>query len=122
MSLSGNCRDFVNRLNFPEDSIIELTVNSFVPKLNDEKYILIVPTYDPPLTDVLFDFLDENVSNNCIGIIGSGNRNFGEVGYIYTAKDLSKKYNIPVIYDFEYAGLESDIQSVTQILKKQEAF
>ena len=45
---------------------------------------------------------------HCLGIIGTGNRNFAGI-YIFTAKELSAKYQIPLLYDFEFNGTPADV-------------
>lgn len=116
LSITGNVTQFIKKLNLSKDDIIEIGENINPEPINDE-FILIAPTYEEDMTFPLNDFLDENHSY-CKGIIGSGNRNFGDDGYCFTAKDLSKEYNIPVIYDFEYAGLDSDVLKVKDLIDK----
>lgn len=118
MSLSNNVRSFVNKLGVSDEDLIELDFNSFIVLDKDEKYIVIAPTYDPPATDPLFDFLEDNISENCLGIIGSGNINFGDTGYCYTAKNLSRDFNIPNIYNFEYEGFDHDVLFVKEFISK----
>jgi protein involved in ribonucleotide reduction len=84
----------------------------------DQDFVLITPTYEPELLPDVFDFMADNHAH-CVGIIGSGNRNFG-VDYIYTAKDLSRQYDIPVRYDFEFNGTPEDIAHVKDILNELE--
>lgn len=63
----------------------------------------------------LQDFMEDN-HDKCVGIIGSGNYNFADL-YIFTAKDFSKKYNIPIIYDFENRGNKKDIEKFKEIIE-----
>lgn len=117
MSLTGNVREFVKRLDTDKSNLIEIADNLPIPIIDGEKYILIAPTYDPPVTDVCFDFIEDNGPENCVGLIGSGNKNFGDDGYIYTVKNISKEFGIEIIHDFEYAGFDKDVTAVNQILK-----
>lgn len=41
---------------------------------------------------------------NCLGLIGSGNRNFGVDCYCWTARHYHHKYGIPLIADYEIRG------------------
>lgn len=118
-SLTGQTRRFVQKTGLESAEILpddDLTMN--------EDFLLITPSYaeenptDMSSQDVVqpvFDFLS-NAENAkfCRGIIGTGNRNFADL-YIYTAKELSAKHQIPILYDFEFSGLPSDVEKVCQI-------
>lgn len=56
----------------------------------------------------------------CKGIIGTGNKNFAGI-YIYTAKELSAKYQIPILYDFEFNGTPKDVEFVQTLIQKLDA-
>ena len=56
----------------------------------------------------------EFYSKHCLGIIGTGNRNFAGI-YIFTAKELSAKYQIPLLYDFEFNGTPADVAAVEKL-------
>lgn len=45
---------------------------------------------------------------NCLGLIGSGNRNFGIDCYCWTARHYHRKYHIPLIDDYEIRGTLED--------------
>ena len=65
----------------------------------------------------VFEFLE--VPGNvdlCRGIIGSGNRNFAQL-YLGTAKELSEKYDLDILYDYEMNGTSVDVEAVHDILK-----
>jgi protein involved in ribonucleotide reduction len=105
LSLTGNVRSFVGRVGM--DSI-ELNYNNPLTEVNED-YILITPSYDDEITDVVSEFIDyKNNIDYLIGFVGSGNKNW-EKSYVYNAKDLSKKYNKPLIFDFEISGTDNDI-------------
>ena len=90
----------------------------------DEPFLLITPSYaeeSPTVSksievmDPVFDFMA--LSDNaklCRGIIGTGNRNFAGI-YIFTAKELSAKHQIPIVYDFEFNGTPTDVEAVENI-------
>lgn len=105
LSLTGNVKNFVSRVGM--DSV-ELNYSNPLTEVNEE-YIVITPSYDDEITDIISDFVDyKNNINHLIGFVGSGNKNW-EKSYVYNAKDLSKKYNKPMIFDFELSGTDKDI-------------
>lgn len=110
-SLTGNVRRFVQKLGLPaielkpENPFIEMT----------ESFLFIIPSYEREITDIAWDFMEsENNQKHCKGIIGSGNLNFDTM-YLYSAKDLAKEFNLPLLYGFEYFGTSKDIQHVKEI-------
>ena len=106
-SLGGNVERFCQNTGLISIEITE--TNPFFEILVD--YVLVVPTYDAIATEPIWDFLNTgNNAKNCVGIAGSGNINFDDL-YIFTAKDLSKEFNIPIIYDFEYFGTKRDVEN-----------
>ncbi|WP_299831762.1 class Ib ribonucleoside-diphosphate reductase assembly flavoprotein NrdI [uncultured Metabacillus sp.] len=105
LSLSGNIRKFIN------DGGIEATEISYSNPLIEinEDFVLIVPSYDQEITDLMSEFIEyENNEENLVAIVGSGSRNFND-GFCFNAKDLSEKYNKPLIFKFEFSGTEDDI-------------
>lgn len=106
LSLTGNVKKFVSLLDM--DSL-EIDYNGEPQSVNRD-YILIVPTYDDEITEIISRFI--NHSNNIDylkGFVGSGNKNFGDK-YIFNAKELSEKYNQPIVFDFEVNG-ENDVST-----------
>ena len=76
----------------------------------DEDYILIMPSYDDEITDIISDFIDyEDNLKHLVGVVGSGNINFGKDGYCFNAVEISKKYNKPLIFRFEFTGTDRDV-------------
>jgi len=51
------------------------------------------------------------------GVIGAGNRNFGET-FALAGDVIARKCNVPVLYRFELAGTETDIARVRAGLQK----
>ncbi|MBS7577555.1 MULTISPECIES: class Ib ribonucleoside-diphosphate reductase assembly flavoprotein NrdI [unclassified Enterococcus] len=115
-SLTGQTRRFVNKLGFASSDI------SSNPFLNvNTNYILIVPTYDPDMTEIANQFLEfETNLSYCKGIIGTGNKNFADL-FIYTAKDLAAEYNLPVLYGLEFSGTPTDVANVQKIINNMES-
>ena len=108
MSLTGQTRKFVNKLGM---DLLELTpTNPFIPI--NEPYIIITPTYDKEVTEILNDFIEtEQNRTHLQGIAGGGNLNFGQL-FVFTAKDLAEEYQVPMIHEFEFQGNEEDVKKI----------
>lgn len=105
MSLTGQVRKFVKKLSLDG---IEIKKNTFFSM--DEPYIVIVPTYAHEVTMVIDEFIDYESNLQFLkGVCGSGNRNFNDL-FCFSAKDLSKKYDVPLIHCFEFNGSEFDVK------------
>lgn len=123
-SLTGQTRRFVNKLKNIET--IEITANEPDIELT-EPFLLITPSYaeesptESHSQDVMspvFEFMAwENNARFCKGIIGTGNKNFAGL-YIQTAKEISAKYQIPILYDFEFSGMPTDVEKIEEIVKQ----
>ena len=112
-SLGGNCDRVIKKLGIggfkiDGDNIYDFDKNS--------KFYLLIPTYEEEWIGDAWDFMDD-YHENCLGIIGSGNFNFGDDMFIFTANDMSKKYDIPVIYSIENFGNKKDINNIKELLQ-----
>ena len=106
MSLTGQTRKFVNKLGF---ETMELTAGNPFQKM-EEPFIIVAPTYDKEVTDILVDFIETDRNRSYFkGVAGGGNLNFGKL-FGFTAKDLSRDYGVPLLHLFEFQGNEKDIQ------------
>lgn len=119
-SITGQTRRFANKTNLNHEEILpndpEFEVN--------EDFLLVVPSYadETPgaersmdIMDPVFEFMAyADNARYCKGIIGTGNRNFAFL-YIFTAKQLSAQFQIPIVYDFEFNGTPSDVSAVEEI-------
>lgn len=112
-SISGNVKNFISKL--PIESF-EIDNDNIYDYNHNGKFLLIAPTYDDFMMEDVFDFMEDN-HEQCSGIIGSGNNNFGEL-YIFTSKNLSEKYNIPIVYDFENNGNKKDVENVRNMIQE----
>lgn len=114
-SATENTKRFVEKLSF-EAHRIPL-------RRNDEElfvshpYILVVPTYGGgehkgavPKQVIKFLNVPEN-RNLCIGVVSSGNTNFGS-GYLLAGKILEQKLAVPFLYGFELLGTDEDVEKV----------
>ena len=52
----------------------------------------------------------------CKGVVGCGNINFAEL-YCFTAKDLSRDYNIPLLHMMEYFGNGNDLKKIKGVVE-----
>ena len=77
-------------------------------------YVLMCPTYDQPrggfTPKPVQQFLEE-YAHLMVGVIGLGNRNFGEK-YCQAAHDISKQFNVPVLWRIEIMGSQEDLTIV----------
>lgn len=111
-SLTGQTRRFIKKLDLPAYEIDP--TNPFVSL--DEPFVLVVPTYDKEITETVNEFLDyETNAEQLLGVAGGGNRNFAEL-FIYTAKDIARDYQAPLLFAFEFNGTVADVQEFQQIL------
>lgn len=83
----------------------------------DYDYVLIVPTYGGgvnstavPRQVVKFLNVEEN-RKHCIGVIASGNTNFGEA-YLLGGKIVANKLKVPLLFGFEMMGTAEDVVQV----------
>ncbi|MCU0081896.1 class Ib ribonucleoside-diphosphate reductase assembly flavoprotein NrdI [Streptococcus danieliae] len=134
ISLSGNTESFVSRLQTylliqnPSLTIHLIDIKSLVKEEQDffflnKPYVTFVPTYLEGgngidngdveiLTTDVRDFMayGEN-SFYCLGVVGSGNRNFNHQ-YCLTAQQYSQQFSIPVLDTFEMRGMQNDVERI----------
>lgn len=134
ISLSGNTQSFVKRMseyltfNY---NIVPQQIN--IKELNhetfpiEEPFIALLPTYleggnglDHGNVEILTNPLGDFISSydnykNCMGIIGSGNKNFNHQ-YILTAKQYSQRFDFPLLGDFELRGTQADIERLATVI------
>ena len=116
-TLTGQTRRFINKLDFPSFEIDP--TNPFI-ELN-ESYIIVVPTYDIDVTEVVNDFIEyKSNRQNILGVAGGGNRNFADL-FIFTAKDLARDYHIPLLFEFEFSGTDEDVKNFKKVVKEIES-
>lgn len=92
-------------------------------------YFAFVPTYldggnglDSGTTEIITNTLGEYIEykdnfNLCLGVIGSGNKNFNWQ-YCLTAKQYAEKFGFPFLADYELRGTPKDIERIYQVLKE----
>jgi protein involved in ribonucleotide reduction len=91
--------------------LLELNpTNPFIPM--NEPYIIVTPTYDKEMTEILNDFIETEENQHYLkGVAGGGNINFNEL-YVFTAKDIAHDYNVPLLHSFEFQGNDEDVRKL----------
>ena len=90
-------------------SIISST-NPFI-SIN-EPFIIVAPTYEREATEILYDFIETADNKQYFkGVAGGGNLNFGQL-FVFTAKDLAKEYDVPLLHTFEFQGNDEDVKKL----------
>jgi protein involved in ribonucleotide reduction len=120
-SETGNTRRFVERLGLPASRI------AASPKEHtdraDRPYVLVVPTYSDgagrgSVAKGVIRFLGDEDNRRLIrGVIGAGNRNFGEY-YCHAAKAVAERCGVPLLYRFELMGMPEDVSNVRAGLER----
>ncbi|EHI70887.1 MULTISPECIES: class Ib ribonucleoside-diphosphate reductase assembly flavoprotein NrdI [Streptococcus] len=134
ISLSGNTLSFVKRIIPYLEEQYQLLIEPInIKDLKHETFpvkrpfVAILPTYLEGgngsdsgdieiLTNPLGDFIAaHDNAKNCLGIIGSGNKNFN-LQYCLTAKQYAKRFGFPLLGDFELRGDQADIERLAKII------
>ena len=119
-STSENTARFIDKLDLPALRLPLKTADAGLFRI-DQDFVLVTPTYGAgskgfvPKQVIAFLNQEEN-RVRCRGVVGSGNRNFFE-DYCKAADIVSAKLQVPVLYRFELAGTQDDIEKVTEGLK-----
>lgn len=125
---SNNTHRFVQKLDF-RNIRIPLDENKTIEV--NEDYVLIVPTYagggiskngtvsfKGAVKKEIIHFLNNPKNrSHCLAVISSGNTNFGD-SYAIAGPILSKKLNVPLLYQFELLGTNEDVSRVQTLVKK----
>jgi protein involved in ribonucleotide reduction len=117
---SGNTKRFVEKLDERNPIRIPIDRSDSFPTISSP-YVLLVPTYGggegrAAIPRQVRHFLNIKENRNLLqGVIGFGNRNFGE--HFCKAADLiSAKTGVPVIARVEVFGTEYDVEKVKERL------
>ena len=77
-------------------------------------YVLACPTYDQPRGGFtprpVQQFLEEH-AHLMVGVLGLGNRNFGE-HYCQAAIDISKQHSVPIVHRIDIMGTADDYRTI----------
>lgn len=120
-SATENTKRFVGKLGFPASRI---PLRAGDGELHvDRDYVLIVPTYGGgsirgAVPKQVIRFLnDPQNREHCVGVISSGNTNFG-TAYCLAGDIISQKVQVPHLYKFELLGTGEDVVRVQRGLEK----
>ena len=83
-------------------------------------YVLMTPTYDQPrggFTPKPVQAFLEEYAHLMVGVIGSGNRNFGDY-YCQAAVDISKQHGVPIVHRVDSMGSEDDYRTIDAGMKQ----
>lgn len=112
-SASGNTARMIDRLGVPSTQIPRA---ADAPRVTDP-YVLVCPTYADgqgrnavPKQVVRFLNCPDNRAG-LRGVIGSGNRNFGDT-FALAGRLIADKCGVPLLYRFELAGTDTDIARI----------
>lgn len=114
-SASENTARFVARLGLPSLRI-PIRPDDSMPVI-DTPFVLICPTYADgqgrgAVPKAVIRFLNDPWRRGLMrGVIGGGNRNFGAT-FALAARVIAEKCTVPVLWRFELAGTDTDIQKV----------
>ena len=120
-SASGNTERFVKQLGMPSIRLPQ-TLTEELPIIT-QPYVLICPTYADGQgrgavpKPVIHALNQHSIRTLLVGVIGSGNRNFGEF-FAFAGTVISQKCQVPLLYQFELAGTPQDVQNVRHGLEK----
>ena len=120
-STSGNTHRFLESLGI-RSIRIPMTMKS-EPLTINEPYVLICPCYadddgSKAVPKQVIRFLNKSENRSRLqGVIGAGNRNFGET-FAYAGTVIAQKCNVPCLYKFELSGTTADINNVRMGMEK----
>lgn len=106
-SKTNNTERFINKLQSTSVSISDYN--------GKDKYILLTPTYFfGEIPKKVTDFLETH-SKNMVGVISTGNKNWGE-NFAKAGDKISDIYNVPLLHKMELSGNKKDIEIVDKIV------
>lgn len=118
-SASGMVRLFAERLGRPVHDLGEASVRGSVP---EGPWVLLTPSYktgnednDTLPTPVKRFLQDPLTRRRLIGVMGSGNRNFGR-HYQAAARQVAVASGRPMLLEFELQGTQWDVADARRIL------
>ena len=121
-STSENTKRFVEKTGI-EGVRIPLHWDSDHPLLVNEPYLMVVPSYGAgrnadAIPKQMIKFL--NIKENrelLVGVIGSGNRNYG-YKYCLGAYKVAEKCGVDVLHTYEILGLQEDVAKIQELHKE----
>lgn len=123
-SRSGLVRSFAERLGRP---VFDLSEREHRLGEADGPWVLLTPSYktgndrNDTIPEAVRRFLRSPVNRRrMVGVIGSGNRNFGR-HYQMAARQIAERSGRPVLFEFEIAGTPWDVEECRRILTDLDA-
>lgn len=118
-SVSGNTKRFVDKLGYPSVRIPIHPREEGLPTIY-EPYILVVPTYgggpdERAVPKQVVQFLNYHGRANLLGVIGTGNTNFGDT-FCRAADIIARKMGVPVLGRVEIFGTDDDVLEVRKTI------
>ena len=121
-SVSNLTRRFAEHIAERGRPVADLTDAEVRKSETDGPWVLLTPSYkagneaNVTLPAAVRAFLRSPVNRrHLVGIIGTGNRNFGEY-YQAAARDLARTSGRPVLFEFELSGTSEDVERCVEIL------
>jgi protein involved in ribonucleotide reduction len=123
-SASGLVRTFAERLDRPTFNLAEREHR--LSEVNGP-WVLLTPSYktgndrNDTIPEAVRRFLrSPNNRRQLVGVMGSGNRNFGR-HYQMAAREISRRSGRPMLFEFELAGTRWDVEECNHILADLDA-
>lgn len=118
-SSSGLVRTFADRLDRPAFNLADR--DHRVSEV-DGPWVLLTPSYktgndrNDTIPEAVHRFLrSAHNRREMVGVMGSGNRNFGEF-YQMAAREVARRSGRPILFEFELAGTPWDVEECQRIL------
>lgn len=123
-SASGLVRSFAERLGRPAFNLAE---REHRRSQVDGPWVLLTPSYktgneaNDTIPEGVHRFLNnEHNRRLMVGVMGSGNRNFGRY-YQMAARQIAEQSGRPMLFEFELAGTPWDVEECRHILEELDA-
>ncbi len=120
-SASGLVRSFAERLGRP---VFNLAEREHRQSEADGPWVLLTPSYktgndsNDTIPEGVRRFLRSDHNRRLmVGVIGSGNRNFGRY-YQMAARLIAERSHRPILFEFELAGTPWDVEECRRILEE----
>lgn len=115
-NVTENTHRFISKLNW--GSITRIPVKGDFEGELPQSFVLICPSYGSKSSGHIPPQVKKFLSNpenreKCVGVIGTGNRNFGEE-YAMAADVIAEKLKIPTLYRLELSGTTADVEKVKE--------
>lgn len=116
-SVGENTKRFVEKLPFESLRIPLRRTDDEIQV--DRPFVLVTPTYGAghntkAVPKQVAKFLKPLETRRlCLGVIGGGNRNFGE-HFLFAAVQLAEAMQVPLVHGFEVSGNATDVDLVTR--------